>query len=41
MRWPEAENNPKVLKTWETVIKVMHRIGDDKLAEEITDILTG
>ena len=40
-RWLVAESNPKLPKTWETLIKVMRRIGDDKLAEEITDILTG
>ena len=37
--WLEAESNPKVPKTWQTVIKVICRIGNAQLADEITNIL--
>ena len=37
--WLEAESNPKVPKTWETVTKVIRRIGNSKLADEISEVL--
>ena len=38
-QWLVGESNPKVPKTWQTVIKVICRIGNARLADEITNIL--
>ena len=37
--WLEAESDPRVPKTWQTVITVMRRMDNAKLADEITNIL--
>ena len=39
-KWLNSEGDPEVLKTWETVITVIHRI-NPKLASEIRDVLIG